>query len=418
MTKVVEYGAYRYYLSPNSMDWCYQHKSQPLKKEVDFRDRSISYDFARNPFDHLLWSVTNRCNITCDYCFRGYNMKKTDELNYDDFLTIADHFEANAQHKPTFQFTGGEVFVKEGIEKWFANLDEREFRIWMTTNGVSQKISSDPTIRRVFTDNQRVHVRVSCDGHNSDLYERHRGKRGTFQRVEQNLKHLVDMGVQTSIKSVITPENFPYIEEILDWAHELGLYGWNYNVLRYTGAMAAHPPADATAKRKGAIPYISYVQIGRKLVEILNRKPHLGHLLGISRFGKILDTLYGSKPHGVRMQYYMLNFDGKVYSNDNLMEEEYMCGDFRKEGIAAFKGLDTRYGELDIDLPGCKKCTIHKFCQQKGDYGELYNQDSSLTDEFPNCGDIRHHFFDILSLREKGPEMLRLLNPKHKTEPV
>jgi radical SAM protein with 4Fe4S-binding SPASM domain len=407
---VVERRNQRFYLFPDYLEWFAQDSRGPRLNDLRPESFCVDYDFAKHEFDHLLVGVTNRCNIVCDYCFRGYDMRKTNELSYEDLTRVADHFLKRAQHKPTLQFTGGELFVKEHIDRLFWYLHERGFRIWMTTNGVSSKIRDNELLNRVFRDNREMHVRISLDGHTADLYERHRGRPGTFARVEENIRHLVASGVSVSTKTVLTTENFPYVEEILDWCYELGLDGWNYNVLRYTGAMADAPPENATAKRNGEqLEYVGYVEIGRKLTDILRRKPHLAPLLAVSRYGKILDTLYSPDPLGVRMQYYMLNYDGNVYTNDNLMKPEYACGNIWTDGMDAFRGLKERWDQLDLDLPCCVRCPIHRFCLQKGDFGELFEKDPSLVEEFPNCPDIREHFFEMMELGEEGVTIRNLM---------
>lgn len=396
-------------LYPDLLSW---HPGRPIPG-ILVEDRGApDYDFARNEFDHLLICVTNRCNITCDYCFRGFNMSKVRELEYDDLTEVADHFLARAQHNPTFQFTGGEVFVKRDIARWFAYLHERDFRIWMTTNGVSDRITSDEVLASL-AGNPRAHVRISCDGHMAELYERHRGKPGTFAKVERNIRDLVAAGVPVSLKSVITSENFGYVEEILDWCYDLGVLGWNYNVIRYTGAQADRPPEDATCKSSGKIDYLGYEQLGRKLVDIVSRKPHLAPLLGISRFGKIMDTLYSRHPHGVPMSYYVLNYDGNVYYNDNLFREEFTGGNIWTDGVSAFRGLPEFRSRFDRALACCNKCPIQGFCFQKGDYGELYQRDPTMSAgdlEFPNCEDIRRHHADLMGLGRKGSEVLRSIH--------
>lgn len=411
---IVEYQGNRFYLFPYHLDWYWQSADKPVIENLEPKQYAIDYDFARNEFDHLLFCVTNRCNITCDYCFRGFNFKKTDEIDFENFKKIADHFHQHSQHNPTFQFTGGEVFVKKGIEDWFQYIHDLGFRIWMTTNGVSPKIR-DLRIQEIFQNNPKVHVRISCDGHNAELFERHRGTPGTFKKVEDNIKYLVSIGAPTSIKTVMTPENIDYLEDIIEWAYELGCVGWNYNVLRYTGAMAETPPEDATCKSKGDIVYVGYVEIGRRITEILERKPYLAPMLGISRYGKILDTLYSSNPHGVPMSYYVMNYDGTVYYNDNLYEERYSGGNYWEKGLDAFDGLMAFRQEMDNDLDCCKRCPIHRFCFQKGDYGEYQQefekaQHSGAEFEFPNCDDIRKHFFDMMSLGTRGKALLKAIN--------
>ena len=112
------------------------------------------------------------------------------------------------------------------------------------------------------------------------------------------------------------------------------------------------------------------------------------------------------------MMYYTVNYDGSVYTNDNLYVPEYACGNIHQDGMKAFRGLEQRRVDLDLDLPACTKCSIHRFCFQKGDFGELQLRDRSLSNkEFPNCPDIRSHFYDVLSLKGEGAALTAAVNP-------
>ncbi|WP_397363559.1 radical SAM protein [Olleya sp. R77988] len=399
---IVEYEEDRYYLLPDHLEWYYQKKELPISKFIiPKKNKKLNYDFGKTEFDQLLVVVTNKCNIVCDYCFRGYNFKKKDEINFEDFKKIANHFYNNAQVNPTIQFTGGEVFVKKNIEHWFKYINDKGFRIWMTTNGVSAKISNNEIIKNIFSNNHKHHIRISLDGHKAEIHEAYRQK-GTFNKIIKNIKFLKSINASISVKSVITKDNVQYLEEMLDMCYDLKLEGWNYNVIRYTGALAKNPPLDSTAKIDKKIEYFGYYELGVRLIEILFRKPHLSKLLAISRFGKILNTLYLTNPKAVPMSYYVLKFDGNVYYNDNLQFKKYSPGNIDEIGLDAFNGLKSFRNNYDYDLPACKKCPIHRFCFQKGDYGELYENDVTLNSEFPNCDDIRKHYFHLMSLKEKG----------------
>ena len=116
----------RYYYYPHQKDWFYHSINKPFTNKLILDSVPINYDFARNPFDHLLFCVTNRRNIVCDYCFKGFNMHKIKEPDYDDLKNIADSFLKRASHKETIQFTGDEVFVKKNIDKWFEYLHKSD----------------------------------------------------------------------------------------------------------------------------------------------------------------------------------------------------------------------------------------------------------------------------------------------------
>lgn len=234
----------------------------------------------------------------------------------------------------------------------------------MTSNGVHQKIRENKIIREVFENNKKAHIRISLDGPRAEIHERFRQK-NTFNKVIENIKYLVSIGVPVSAKSVITQDNVIHVEEMLELCHSLGLYGWNYNVIRYTGALAAVPPSDSTPKTNEKIEYFGYYHLGLRLTEIVERKPYLAYLLRPSRYGKILNTLYSQVPMAVPMSYYVLKFDGNVYFNDNLHKSEFLAGNVWQDGLKAFSGLKAFRKNYDFDLPACKKCTIHRFCFQK-----------------------------------------------------
>ena len=398
----LEWNDHRYYLLPDYLEWYVQKREKPVKQQIIPKgSKVLGYDFGATEFDQLLICVTNRCNIVCDYCFRGYNFSKIKEISFEDFKMVADHFDQKSRNQKTFQFTGGEVFVKEGIEHWFKYIHDKGFRIWLTSNGVHQKIRENKLIREIFENNKTAHIRISLDGPRAEIHERYRQK-NTFNKVIENIKYLLSIGVPVSVKSVITEENVIYVEEMLELCHSLGLYGWNYNVIRYTGALADIPPPDSTPKTDEKIDYFGYRELGRILTDILERKPYLAYLLRPSRYGKILNTLYTRTPSAVPMSYYVLKFDGNVYYNDNLHKPEFCAGNIWENGVDAFKGLKEFRQQYDYDLNACKSCKIHRFCFQKGDYGELYDIDKTLQAEFPNCNDIRNHYYDLIDLKQRG----------------
>jgi radical SAM protein with 4Fe4S-binding SPASM domain len=405
-----EYNDHRYYLLPDHLEWYFQKKERPKKTVITPRnDKVLGYDFGATEFDQLLICVTNRCNIVCDYCFRGYNFSKIKEISFEDFKKVADHFDQKSTNQKTFQFTGGEVFVKEGIEHWFKYIHDKGFRVWLTSNGVHRKIRENKIIREVFENNKTSHIRISLDGPTAEIHERFRQK-NTFDKVIENIRYLVSIGVPVSAKSVITRENIVHVEEMLELCHSLGMYGWNYNVVRYTGALADVPPPDSTPKTDEQIDYFGYYELGVRLTEILERKPHLAYLLRPSRYGKILNTLYSSFPMAVPMSYYVLKFDGNVYYNDNLHQPEFCAGNIWEQGTDAFRGLKEFRQQYDYDLNACRSCNIHRFCFQKGDYGELYDRDKTLQAEFPNCEDIRQHYYYLIDLKERGLRIANSIN--------
>ena len=87
--------------------------------------------------------------------------------------------------------------------------------------------------------------------------------------------------------------------------------------------------------------------------------------------------------------------------------------------MGAFNGLDALTTGLDLDLACCKRCPIHRFCFQKGDFGELYEKDPTLQQEFPNCPELRTAFFDLMVLGDQGQQMYeRMVRETRVTTPA
>jgi len=401
---LVEFGGFRYYLFPDYLDWGVEPVDQPARRDFQPASRQPTYGIAAGEFDYVTICVTNKCNTICKYCFRGFDMSRRPSLDGQAFRRVADHFHEHSTGHRTIQFTGGEIFVVPDFVDWLEYARDKGFRLWLNSNGIDRRIADDRRLHDIIGAGANAHIRISLDGHTPELHERFR-KRGSFRQVVRNIEALCRAGTDVSVKSVLTPENFPYIEDILEFVASLGVSGWNYNVIRQTGAMAETPPETATIKCDEAIPYVTYLAINQMLVDIIRRKPHLGRLLTISRFGKDMDTLYAESPHGLRMVPYFLNFDGNVYFADDLLVPEYCCGNIFEDGMKAFNGFNELIDRMDTNLPACTRCPIHMFCFQKGNYGELYAIDPSMKSEFPNCGDIRSAFYFLLSQHKSGPDL-------------
>lgn len=389
---IIEYNNERFYISPDHLT-CYYHDTYSQKDisiEPESKPYNLTYEYDIH--DYILFIITNRCNTTCKYCFRNFINKKSssegNEININDFIEIIGLFKAKTNSdKKTIQFSGGELFIKKNIERYFEGAIEKGFRVWLSTNGISDKICSD-TILDIFRNNPQVHVRISLDGHMPKIHEQYR-QRGTFAKVLSNIKKLTLNNVSVSVKSVITADNFQYLEYFLDFIYELEISGFTYNVIRKTGQW------------NSGIKEISHLLIIKKLVEIVYRKPHLSHMLGLTPFGKLLDNIYSRKPTLLSAIGYVVNYNGDVFIHDNLFYDEYKIGNYFKDGLTVFSNdeMFNLRNKLDLNKISCQKCYANRFCL-KGDYGELYIIDKTLNAEFPNCEDLRESFLYSISLKE------------------
>ncbi|MBR9923175.1 MAG: GTP 3',8-cyclase MoaA [Bacteroidetes bacterium] len=105
---------------------------------VDNHGRRINY---------LRLAVTDRCNLRCFYCMPEEGIKyvdRTDLMSYEEMLRLLKVLAAVGVNK--VRITGGEPFVRKGLEDFITRLNAVEgiTDIRLTTNGtVSQKLISD-----------------------------------------------------------------------------------------------------------------------------------------------------------------------------------------------------------------------------------------------------------------------------------
>ncbi len=86
--------------------------------------------------DYMRLSVTDRCNLSCDYCSAGKSVSDTKTLPADDILAIASAASKTGITK--FKLTGGEPLVREDLPQIIKGIKSLPGvkSVTLTTNGV------------------------------------------------------------------------------------------------------------------------------------------------------------------------------------------------------------------------------------------------------------------------------------------
>ena len=99
---------------------------------------SAEPDRLGRPLRNLRLSVTDRCNLRCNYCMPEENytwLPKSDVLSFEEILRLVDRFVAAGVDK--LRITGGEPLLRKDLARLIAMLAERPLQdLAMTTNGV------------------------------------------------------------------------------------------------------------------------------------------------------------------------------------------------------------------------------------------------------------------------------------------
>lgn len=166
--------------------------------------------FQRN-IDYIRISVTDRCNLRCNYCMPKDGIKK---MSHDDFLTFEEIIRicksmANLGISKV-KITGGEPLVRKDVILLIKSIKEIEGidHITLTTNGVL----IDEFLEDIILSGVK-RVNVSLDTLNSKTYEEITGF-NEFHRVWNNINKLIKSGIQTKINCV--PQKDVNENELMD----------------------------------------------------------------------------------------------------------------------------------------------------------------------------------------------------------
>lgn len=175
---------------------------------------TYSYQKHSQPTTILL-SLTNQCNLSCDYCFVSQN-------NSDMSLEIAEKAISmvlkNSKIKnviPSINFFGGEPLLKyEEIIVPIVEKYKNQIRFGITTNGV---LLNEDIIDFFYKNN--VNVLLSFDGI-SQVQNKQRSN--SFEAVLNNIPYLLLRLPNTVMRSTVTEYSIPYLYETVQMANELG----------------------------------------------------------------------------------------------------------------------------------------------------------------------------------------------------
>ncbi|MFQ5501541.1 MAG: radical SAM protein [Phycisphaerae bacterium] len=183
------------------------------------------------PFQ-VLFTLTNRCNLKCDYCYADYpNRPQQKDLTLDEVLTIIDAFAEAGTRR--FNLVGGEPMVRSDIQEIVSHIKDRRLECAMTTNGYYVRKKLD-AVRRLDL------LCVSLDGDRA-AHDALRGE-GSHAKAMEAIHLAVENRIPLQVACVLTRHNLNSIGLLLEMGREMGFAVGFSTLISEAGATARKDP--------------------------------------------------------------------------------------------------------------------------------------------------------------------------------
>ena len=178
----------------------------------------------------VAWEITRSCNLFCAHCRSSSTAGAYEgELSTEECLRLIDGILEVG--KPVLILTGGEPLLRQDFFQIAKYAVTQGLRVVMGTNGtlitdeIALKLKQTPVSR----------VAVSIDFPAAELQDKFRGKAGAFEEAVSGIARLRQAGVEVQINSTITSLNMNYLNELLDFALDIGATAFHPFMLVPTG---------------------------------------------------------------------------------------------------------------------------------------------------------------------------------------
>jgi len=171
----------------------------------------------------VVWYITRRCNLKCDFCYTNSDPSQPIGLHKKYLLSIVEQL--NNSSVKHLSITGGEPFIRNELKDIITALNS-DISINIDTNGVFI-----PDKWEKIYDDRVNQVCIGIDGP-PRLHDIHRAE---STKVIEAIRFLQDRDVKIGAPVVITKDNFKHISEIVRYLISLGINTISFNKAKPIG---------------------------------------------------------------------------------------------------------------------------------------------------------------------------------------
>lgn len=293
---------------------------------------------------HVVWHVTNRCNLLCHHCGVAGGERKYSEISLDDFARALGPMMRLGLKYVTL--SGGEPLLRKELFDIIAVLKICKLKVGMVSNGHNFR-----HFETQFLEHAPDTLSISIDGLEKN-HNQIRAHSGSFQQTLEALKLAKTWGIHiVNVNTCVSPQNLSEMSELRDLIFDLGVDHW---ILR---------PITSSGRAEDADYALNQEQL-KDLLHFSKASLEAGYDLTLGGTGFLgpWDSLIYSYPHfphsGWNSFYILPNGDIKGFNEDGLpVEGNILEDDIEKLWYSGFESY--RHPELPLD---CLQCDYFQRC--------------------------------------------------------
>ena len=264
----------------------------------------------------MIVEITDKCNLSCIHCFAN---KKDSDLDYRDWIEIMQ--KSINEGISSISITGGEPLLYPNFFNIFNNIDPKDTKITLDTNGTYINENNVKELKKNFK-----LVRVSIYGYeDEDCFKITKNKTFNYQTVLNAIRLLSENDIKIQVNIPLFSENIKHLDKILGDLN-------NYNIYE---VVLIPILSIGRAKDMGDIPSEN---INKKIFDIYEPKVN-------SKF-RLFKWAEG--------KHFLVRANGNVYLHpfyvDNVATDFYL-GNIKERSIAdLWAGVDKKYKVANLTL--------------------------------------------------------------------
>lgn len=177
---------------------------------------------------HLVWALTNACNVKCVHCYASSARRSPGELTFNEIIHQIEILARDGLLD--LALSGGEPLLLRNLERIIEHAASSGLTVGVGTNGwaLTQKRA------KTLAESGVSRIQISLDGL-AETHDRVRRRIGLFRKAQQAIYNSRRAGISTKVCFTVHRDNWQELPDLFEYALTLGVDGFNLSQLVPTG---------------------------------------------------------------------------------------------------------------------------------------------------------------------------------------